>query len=154
MLSEKNWDQSSRNESINFKQWLCVTSLPGMLSITSLVGFWTTLPCTLPSLPAQFKYVVACEQAPSWVLGEIAECSWTSRERSGKESRRSDFHSLRWPNFFPTSLGASSRAKYDTELEAPCVEYNKSPCREGGPRVLKDKTQLPSAYIACPLSKM
>ena len=33
--------------------------------------------------------------------------------------------------------------KYVAELGAPSDEYNKSPCREGSPRLLKDKSRLP-----------
>ena len=34
--------------------------------------------------------------------------------------------------------------KYGAELGAPGDEYNKSPYGEGSPRLLKDKTQLPT----------
>ena len=34
--------------------------------------------------------------------------------------------------------------KYGAELEAPGDEYNKSPCRKGNPRLLKEKTQPPT----------
>ena len=36
--------------------------------------------------------------------------------------------------------------KYGTELRAPGDEYNKSPCGEGSPRLLKDKSQLPTLH--------
>ena len=36
--------------------------------------------------------------------------------------------------------------KYGAELGAPGDEYNKSPCGEGNPRLLKDKSQLPTLH--------
>ena len=36
--------------------------------------------------------------------------------------------------------------KYGAELGAPGDEYNKSPCREGSPRLLKVKTQLATLH--------
>ena len=34
-----------------------------------------------------------------------------------------------------------------TELGVPGDEYNKSPCREGSPRLLKDKTHHPTSPL-------
>ena len=36
--------------------------------------------------------------------------------------------------------------KYGAELGEPGDEYNKSPCEEGSPRLLKDKIQLPTLH--------
>ena len=36
--------------------------------------------------------------------------------------------------------------KNGAELGAPGDEYNKSPCGEGSPRLLKDKSQLPTLH--------
>ena len=41
---------------------------------------------------------------------------------------------------------ALAQFKYGAELGAPDDEYNKSPCREGSPRLLKDKSQLLSLH--------
>ena len=36
--------------------------------------------------------------------------------------------------------------KYGAELGPPSDEHNKSPCGEGSPRLLKDKSQLPTLH--------
>ena len=38
----------------------------------------------------------------------------------------------------------SAQFKYGAELGTPGDEYNKSPCREGSPRLLNYKSHLPS----------